>query len=424
MATVNYLYRSQRDKSPLILRLLFRANETDFVFGVKTRLEVTKQYWKIDHKKKRAKGVDLINRQTEVNKELGNLKAHVLENFQKTNSSFINKEWLQTQIENYYNPSKKSSELPKELLKYIDVFIENRRNDLSLSTIKKYKVIKQLLIRYEEYINRKLLIIDIDASFKKSFEDYCLLNQYAPNTIARALRAIKTVCNHAKYQGLETSFQLDTVKVKNVKVENIYLNFDDINKLININKNKLSKTYENARDWLLISCFVGQRISDFMRFNKDMLRQEKNNNGDVITLIEFTQKKTGKLMTVPLKDEVLQILKKRDGNFPNPISDQKYNEYIKQVCQTAKINESSLGSKKVKFEGLDGKFQYRKENGMFEKWELVTSHIGRRSFATNFYGTIPTSYLIYVTGHSTERMFLNYIGKSNKDLAMELTNYF
>ena len=33
----------------------------------------------------------------------------------------------------------------------------------------------------------------------------------------------------------------------------------------------------------------------------------------------------------------------------------------------------------------------RKENGIFEKWELVTSHIGRRSFATNNYGKIPTS---------------------------------
>jgi len=69
-------------------------------------------------------------------------------------------------------------------------------------------------------------------------------------------------------------------------------------------------------------------------------------------------------------------------------------------------------------------FHIEKETGIFEKWELVTSHIGRRSFATNFYGEIPTSYLIYVTGHSTESMFLNYIGKSNKDLALELTKYF
>ena len=67
---------------------------------------------------------------------------------------------------------------------------------------------------------------------------------------------------------------------------------------------------------------------------------------------------------------------------------------------------------------------FRKKTGMYKKYDLITSHIGRRSFASNFYGKIPTTYLIYVTGHSTEAMFLNYIGKSNKDLALEITNYF
>ena len=66
----------------------------------------------------------------------------------------------------------------------------------------------------------------------------------------------------------------------------------------------------------------------------------------------------------------------------------------------------------------------RRVEGVYPKYELVTSHIGRRSFATNYYGDIPTSYLIYVTGHSSEIMFLNYIGKSNKDMALELTKYF
>jgi integrase len=127
-------------------------------------------------------------------------------------------------------------------------------------------------------------------------------------------------------------------------------------------------------------------------------------------------------MTVPLHKKVLEVLKKRDGKFPYAISDQKYNAYIKKVCEIAEINEVVNGSKKLETSEESG--IYRKETKEFKKWELVTSHIGRRSFATNFYGKIPTTYLIYVTGHSTEQMFLTYIGKSNKDLAMELTNYF
>ena len=154
-----------------------------------------------------------------------------------------------------------------------------------------------------------------------------------------------------------------------------------------------------------------------MRFTDKQIRVE---NGK--SLLEFTQVKTGKNMTVPLHQKVLEILKKRKGKFPYAISDQKYNAYIKKVCEIAEIDEVVSGSKKSETE--EGSGIYRKEAGTFKKWELVTSHIGRRSFATNFYGKIPTTYLIYVTGHSTEQMFLTYIGKSNKDIAMELTSYF
>jgi hypothetical protein len=67
---------------------------------------------------------------------------------------------------------------------------------------------------------------------------------------------------------------------------------------------------------------------------------------------------------------------------------------------------------------------FRKESKQYKKYELVTSHIGRRSFATNFYGIIPTSLLIGATGHSTEAMFLNYIGKTDTQKANQLADYF
>ncbi|MNT12496.1 hypothetical protein D3C72_1474230 [compost metagenome] len=140
------------------------------------------------------------------------------------------------------------------------------------------------------------------------------------------------------------------------------------------------------------------------------------------SLIEFTQKKTGKIMTIPVHPKVIEVLNKRNGVFPYAISSQKYNDYIKIVCEIAEITEMVTGSKLT--ETYEDSGIYRKENGTFRKCDLVSSHIGRRSFATNFYGTIPTSLLINITGHSTEVMFLSYIGKSNKDLAKETFKYF
>jgi integrase len=139
-------------------------------------------------------------------------------------------------------------------------------------------------------------------------------------------------------------------------------------------------------------------------------------------LLEFTQQKTKKVMTIPVHKKVIEILNKRNGQFPRQISDVNYNLYIKEVCEKAGLTQMVTGSKKV--ETAPKSKQYRKQTKMYQKWELVTSHIGRRSFATNFYGKIPTTYLIYITGHSTEQAFLTYIGKSNKDIAKEVFSYF
>lgn len=432
MATVNFLYRSTKDKANLILRLLYRSNDTDFVFGGNTRYEVSKYYWNKQHKKK-SKDIAITNRQTEVNNELNKIENHVLNAFNSVNPDEVNKDWLQAQIDYYYNPPAETEALPTELLKYFDSFMTSKKNEITNGTYKKYNVTKHLLERYQKTKTYKIKISDINDKFKVDFENYCLKNNYAPNTISKDLRTIKTVCNHAKHNGLTTSHQLDKIKTPQHKTEKIYLTFEELMKIENIDMRRLNDNYENAKDWLIISCYTGQRISDFMRFDKNMIRYERNKKGVLKPFIEFTQIKTGKVMVVALHPKVVEILDKRAGNFPKTISDPKYNLYIKQVCRIAEISEKVKGSKLTnlnkdsktdKKTKKDKVKQYRKETGMFPKWKLITSHVGRRSFATNFYGTIPTTYLINVTGHSTEAMFLNYIGKSNKDIAMELTNYF
>jgi len=129
-------------------------------------------------------------------------------------------------------------------------------------------------------------------------------------------------------------------------------------------------------------------------------------------------------MTIPIHVKVQKALDKNKGEFPYRISDQRYNDYIKEVCKIAGIDEEIQGKKQLNISKENETKKIRRVEGVYPKYELVTSHIGRRSFATNYYGDIPTSYLIYVTGHSSEVMFLNYIGKSNKDMALELTKYF
>jgi integrase len=424
MATINFLYRSTKSKSNLVLRLLYRYNDADFVFGAKTKFEIEKSYWIANHvvnkKTKKIPGTkdtDILNRRLEVTNQLNRIENHVLKAFNSVNPDEINKEWLQRQIDYYYNPPQQDNNIPINLIDYIDFYIEYRKNEIKETSISKFNVIKHKLQRFEEYRKKTILIKDINDSFKNEFVNYLKEEFYSQNTMQRELVFIKTFCKHARFLGLETHPQLDSLRLDRAKVEKIYLSFDELEQIEQIENTKLTDSLDNAKDWLIISCYTGQRVSDFMRFSDEQIRVEDGKH-----LIEFTQKKTGKNMTVPLHPKVLEILKKRNGKFPYPISDQKYNDYIKDVCREAEITQKVKGSKMKETKPKSGIF--RKVTGIFEKCELVSSHIGRRSFATNFYGKIPTTYLIYVTGHATESMFLNYIGKSNKDLAMELTNYF
>ncbi len=417
MATINFLYRSYKDNAFLITRLLYRFNSTDYVFGAKIKLEVTKSYWTKQHQRN-TKDVDINNKKIEINTELNKIENHILKAFNASSPDVINKKWLRTQIDYYYKPPQQAKSIPANLIDYIDFYVDYRKHELKLSSIKKINVIKRKLERFEAYRKKQILIKDVNEDFKIEFVSYQKKEMYSKNTRQRELVFIKTFCKHARYLGIKTHIQLDNLSLeRDNDIPKIYLTFDDLTKIENIDKERLTDSLDNAKDWLIVSCYIGQRISDFMHFTDQQIRIEDDKH-----LLEFTQKKTNKLTTIPVHPKVIEILNKRKGKFPYAISDQKYNDYIKDVCKLAELNESIVGSKLVETEPESKIF--RKKTGIHKKWELVTSHIGRRSFATNFYGKIPTSYLINITNHATESQFLSYVGKSNKDLAKETFKYF
>jgi integrase len=410
MASIYLLLQSK--KSPAVIYVRLRDGRS-LDIKAKTNYHIDPENWDEVEQRPTKKAMKLIHF-ANLDTDLADLKNDLLKEYNKSKGvKVVDALWLK----DFVNPPEVAEKHTDKLVDYIDTFIEFKKSDVKSSTITKCNVIKHLLMRYQEHTKSILYIRDIDTKFKMDFEKYCISVGYAPNTTSRNIRFVKTFCRHAKSNGVETHHQLDSIKAKYYKVESIYLSLKEIESIEKIKISKLTDGLENARDWLLISCYCGQRVSDFLRFDKSMIRYEKNKAGDLKPLIEFTQVKTDKIMTIPLHSTIMEILKKYDGNFPRKISDQKYNEHIKKVCEKAKIDEPIHG---VLF---DHKIKAKVEKE-YPKWMLVSSHIGRRSFASNNYGIIPTSFLMYITGHTTEAMFLTYIGKSNKDIAMELTNYF
>jgi hypothetical protein len=92
-----------------------------------------------------------------------------------------------------------------------------------------------------------------------------------------------------------------------------------------------------------------------------------------------------------------------------------FNRYLKQLSKIAGIDALVKGNK---FD--EDKKRYI--GGIYPKFELVSSHICRRSFASNHYASelYPTPILMNITAHKTEKMFLTYIGKEPLDYGLQL----
>jgi integrase len=411
MATINFLYRSKKEKSNLTLRLLFRSFGKDNQISADSKISISKDFFFKTLNQKKIKDVKLINEQTRVKNDMDKLKIFILEKFEKANISDVDKYWLNHCIESFYRPQKEVNKVPYELTKYFDFYIELLITNKN--TKKKLTTTKNKIEKYEKIIKRKLYLEELNNVEINQFKKYLNQNKYSHNTILGDLTNIKTICRHAK-TSLKINDEILNLSLKKERTEVVYLSFDEIEKIIELNN--LPEHLDNARDWLVISCYTGQRVSDFMKFNKNMIRTETEDNIETM-YVEFVQKKTGQSISVPLSKKIKHILNKRNGEFPRPISDVKYNLYIKKVVEEAKINNIIQGSK------INSKLN-RKVKGNYPKFELITSHIGRRSFATNLYGKIATPIIMAATGHQSEKMFLNYIGKSQSDRAKSLSKYF
>ena len=152
---------------------------------------------------------------------------------------------------------------------------------------------------------------------------------------------------------------------------------------------------------------IGQRISDLLKLTINNLRKAPTG-----LYIDIVQQKTKKAITVGVADPlVIQLL---ENKFPKRVSQVVFNKQIKSLCKMAGINGLVSGFK-------NNPKTRRKEVVSAPKYEFITSHIMRRSFASNYYGKIETPLLMNITGHSKESTFLTYIGThQNKDALADL----
>ena len=291
------------------------------------------------------------------------------------------------------------------------------------ATLSKIKTVIAKVSNYEKHYKRKLLITDINLKFHETFIFYLHnVEKLNFNTVGKYIQFVKTIVFDAKNRDFNINTEIEKKEFKPIKEKTTFVTLSEheIDLIFNHNFND-KPSLDNARNWLIISVWTGARAGDLLNFTNKKI----NNN-----FIEYIAQKTDQKIVLPLHWQVKAIIEKCSG-LPHKISTQKYNDYIKLVCFDVGLKELVEGAKSVDINNKEKDKTkpkkpkiFRKENGTVQKWELVSTHIGRRSFATNHYGKLPTPVLMSATGHTTEKMFLNYIGKSSIDNAEILRSYW
>ena len=303
-------------------------------------------------------------------------------------------------------------------LEYLSEFIANsatRRVNgygtvgLAHNTIRTYKSLYRITKEYELEKSQQLFLAGIDKNMAVSFTQFLKIEkQYSDNYCGQLLKLLKIILRDAQKSGFEIhpySNYIESFKQKSSDRIIHFLNPAEIKVLKGLER--IPSELEDSYKWLLIGLSIGQRVSDLLSLNASNIR--KANNGLYIDII---QQKTKKAVTIGVADPlVIDLL---ESEFPKVLSQEAFNKQIKMICKIAGIDEVVRGFK-------NNPKTRRKEVLSAPKYEFVTSHIMRRSFATNYYGKIETPLLMNITGHTKESTFLTYIGThQNKDALADL----
>ena len=330
-----------------------------------------------------------------------------LNEFYQANEKEINLKALRLELD--YKTGRKERPKPKQadtlsFFEYFDRFIEKKKKK-NVRTGQKYETAKNHISTYALDKGKTITFEFWNLSTLEEFTDWLYESprQHSQNTVSKIVDNLRAVLK-ASFESTpqhhnNKAFQSDSFKVERESrtKRKGRLTFEELDQLINTDFSD-NPTLDQARDLFIVGCFTGLRFSDWHKVNKAYIRLDED--GDEV--LDILTKKTLTEVYIPVLPELKAILEKYNYKLPK-IASQVFNRNIKKAVKAAGIDSTYRV-----IENIGGKNKVRDH---VPKHEMVSSHWGRRSFASNFYEefNFPVAELMQITGHSTEAQFFGYI---------------
>lgn len=346
-----------------------------------------------------------------INTALAEQRREIEEAFQffQTRGFLPTPEELRKKIKGSYREEDKKR--PSDLFDIFNLFIaENRsKNAWTDATIEKFRVMKKDLQKFNPFITfddfTEETLIDLVCYYR----DKCLLKN---STIEKKMDFLRWFLNWATDRNFNQRLDYKRFKtsLKKTQKKVVFLTREELLLLRNFSAPKGDRKLEKVKDVFLFCCFSGLRHSDVYNLKRSDIQEDH---------FEITTVKTADSLSIELNDVTKSILNKYSGkafkqNRALPvICNQAMNRDLKTLCKMAGIKDSVRttyyrGNKRV--------------DEVKEKWELVGTHTGRRTFVVNALSLgIPPSIVMKWTGHSDYKSMKPYIDIVDNIKATEMT---
>lgn len=406
MSKVRFKLKEPNSKNDTLVYLMCYYQYNEFKYSTGER--INPKYW--NPKSQRVKETRQFPEYPEFNARLdkyenaiNNVFRRLLNDGIQPNNTLLKKEIEIELSDNRLKPRKKS------FLTFVDEYITESKLNKREGTIKVYNTTYKYLKEYSSK-NKTINFEDITLEFYNHYTAFLSQeHSLSANTVGKHIKTIKSFMNEATERGFNENLEFRKKKFKTIREEadTVYLS---IKELEQFEKLKLSATpkLERVRDLFLIGCYTGLRFSDFTQIQPENINKDN-------TMIFIRTQKTSERVAIPLHKTVRTILKKYNNRLPKSYTNQVMNLHLKTVASLAKIKEpiETTITRAGKLEKTTS-----------PKYKLISTHTARRSFATNLYlADIPAISIMKITGHKTERSFMQYIRITQEQNADKLLTH-
>lgn len=399
MAKINFYLKNPNDKNPSLIYLTTFINAKKFKFS--TGQKIHPKFWNFENQRLKKNCSD----SAEMNDFLEGLATN-LNRILLTARTAGREIVLQDVREKLIKSIQRENITTNEFHSVINEYYEIRRDNVSPNYLKNIKTLINHLYGFEKKRKYKLSFERIDLNFYDKFVNYLQVDKgHFNDSWGKYISVLKTFLNWAVDRKRTNNIDYKKFKFEKSNKDIVHLTESELFRLFEFDLSNNPRLLK-VRELFCFACFTGLRFSDFVRITKDNIRDGQ--------LHLTTKKSRGKSesLSIPINDYADEILKRNNYELTK-ISNQKMNDYMKELCKLVEINEPIITTRRKGSEAIET---------TLPKYEHIGTHAARRTFITlSLERGMRAEVVMKITGHSDYRTFKKYINLTDKIKKNEMT---